>query len=155
MKKLTLALTAALFTAAGLSAAEVAPAPRPTTPKPVQCPIGKPIPPKPEPCLIGPDAPTTFPKEPCTVAGGFKGNVGINVLGGGYLPMPKALVVVKDKRGVEFARTKTNSNGNFTVNVPPAEYTVEVYPSPGNPTLAVARFKSKATEKYTKLTIRW
>lgn len=77
------------------------------------------------------DKPLVFPKEHCTAAGGINGKVVRDVVS----PLPnhpakpvvieKATVIVRDKRGVEFARVKTDKTGNFTVDVPPGDYTLE------------------------------
>lgn len=67
-----------------------------------------------------------------TVAGGVKGRVyaAPSKDSKGALPVA-ALVIVKDQRGIEFKRVRTDADGNYVLDVPPSPkttYTVEVYP---------------------------
>lgn len=79
-----------------------------------------------------PLTPNAAKLQASTVAGGVKGRVFASPTKGskGALPVA-ALVIVKDQRGVEFKRVRTDAYGNYVVDVPPSPKTtctVEVYP---------------------------
>lgn len=87
--------------------------------------------------------------KPSTVAGGVKGRVFAAPTkdSKGGLPVAST-VVVKDHRGVEFDRVRTDAAGNYVVNVPPATYTVEVYPDADWLAPATVKVKLTRTEHF-------
>ena len=95
----------------------------------------------------------TFPDGPCTVAGGVKGHVFLAPAQFSVTTLPvESTVVVKDNRGVVFARTKTDKYGKFSVPVPPGIYTVEVTPIAEWLPPAVARLTVKV-DQYTGMDV--
>lgn len=99
-----------------------------------------------------PQPATVFPDTPCTVIGGIKGRVFLAPFANAKETLPvSATIVVKDGRGVVFVRTQTDKDGNFTADVPPATYVVEV--TPKATWLAPATARITATEKYTNMDV--